>query len=310
MGLPDEVKSYGNHTSPRVSVCVCTYQRPRLLAMLLDSLAGQTFLDPFEVIVVDNDAAGSAAPTVEAAKERHPMLNIRYAIEPQKGISFARNTAASLSVGDFLAWIDDDETAAKNWLMSLWMTCSISNSDGVFGPVIPVFARGSPSWTRRSGMFDRLRHRTGTKIDAREARTGNAFVKAKWFRAEMPFDPKFANTGGEDYDFFSRINARGARFEWCDEAEVFEAVPLERQRLIWILERQLRVSALYWRIRSKSRAEMIIRAGVGAVACVILGLAGGVVAPFGFHHTVRLWCRAMRSLGRVVAMSGLRWRGY
>ena len=75
-------------------------------------------------------------------------------------------------------------------------------------------------------MFDRLRHRTGTKIDAREARTGNALVNAEWFRTEMPFDPKFANTGGEDYDFFSRIKARGARFEWCDEAEVFEAVPL------------------------------------------------------------------------------------
>jgi succinoglycan biosynthesis protein ExoM len=55
---------------------------------------------------------------------------------------------------------------------------------------------------------------------------------------------------------------------------------------------------------------MVIRAGVGVVACLILGLAGGVVAPFGFHHAARLWCRAMRSLGRVVAVSGLRWRGY
>jgi glycosyltransferase involved in cell wall biosynthesis len=310
MELPDEEKSYGNRTSLRVSVCICTYKRPHLLAMLLDSLAGQTFLDPFEVIVADNDGAGSAALTVEAAKECHPELNIRYAIEPQKGISFARNTAASLAAGDFLAWIDDDETAAKNWLMSLWMTRLTSDTDAVFGPVLPVFAKGSPSWTGRSGMFDRPRHRTGTKIDAREARTGNALVKAEWFRTEMPFDPKYANTGGEDYDFFFRIKARGAQFEWCDEAEVFEAVPLERQRLIWILERQLRGSALYWRIRSKSKAGMVIRAAAGVMGCVILGLAGGVVAPFGFHRAVRLWCRAMRSLGRFVAMSGLRWRGY
>ncbi|HTJ55513.1 MAG TPA: glycosyltransferase family A protein [Nitrosospira sp.] len=27
----------------------------------------------------------------------------------KKGISFARDTAASLAAGDFLAWIDDDE---------------------------------------------------------------------------------------------------------------------------------------------------------------------------------------------------------
>ncbi len=163
MGLLDEVKSYGDQTSPRVSVCVCTYKRPRLLALLLDSLAGQSFPGPFQVIVVDNDAAGSAAQTVEATKECHPKLNIRYAIESQKGISFARNTAASLSAGDFLAWIDDDETAAKDWLMSLWMARSKSDTDGVFGPVIPVFAKNSPSWTGRSGMFDRLRHPTGQK---------------------------------------------------------------------------------------------------------------------------------------------------
>lgn len=278
--------------------------------MLLDSLAGQSFRDPFEIIVVDNDATSSAAQIVEAAKKYHPKLNIRYAVESQKGISFARNTAASLAAGDFLAWIDDDETAAEDWLMSLWMTCLINNMDGVFGPVIPVFAKDSPAWTGRSGMFDRLRHLTGTKIDAREARTGNALVKADWFRVAMPFDPKLANTGGEDYDFFSRIEARGAQFAWCDEAEVFESVPLERQRLMWILERQLRGSTLYWRISSKSRAEMIIRAGTGVAACIILGLAGGVVAPFGFHRAVRLWCGAMRGLGRVVAVSGFHWRGY
>ena len=105
-------KEAENRTSRRslpISVCVCTYCRPSLLAALLDSLALQTFQDPFEVIVVDNDAAGSAADTVEIAKIRYPKLDIRYVVEPQKGISFARNTAASLAAGDFLAWIDDDE---------------------------------------------------------------------------------------------------------------------------------------------------------------------------------------------------------
>ena len=294
-----------------VSICVCTYRRPHLLSLLLDSLAKQSFGDLFEVVVVDNDSTASAAHVVNAAKKSYVNLNIRYAVESQKGISFARNTAASLAAGHFLAWIDDDETAAENWLMSLWTSQCTSNADAVFGPVIPIFPQGSHSWPERSGIFDRPRHLTGTRINAGEARTGNAFVKAKWFQTVAPpFEPRFANTGGEDYDFFARIEDRGARFEWCDEAEVFEVVPFERQRLVWILERRLRTSTNYWRRRSAHKVRMTIRASIGGVACIVLGIAGIIVAPFGLHHAVRLWCRAMGGLGRALAISGLRWRGY
>ena len=115
-----------------VSVCICTYRRPHLLAELLDSLAEQNFREPFEIIVVDNDAANSAVTTVDNAKMRHPELNIRYSVELQKGISFARNTAVSLARGDFLAWIDDDETAAESWLMSLWATRLINDVDAIW----------------------------------------------------------------------------------------------------------------------------------------------------------------------------------
>lgn len=307
--LEEAKRRYGGG-SPAVSICVCTYRRPHLLAVLLDSIARQSFRESFELIVVDNDPAASAAQTVEAGAERHPMLDIRYAVEPSKGISFARNTAASLASGDFLAWIDDDETAGEDWLSSLWATRSIHDMDGVFGPVIPVFPEGSPPWSGRSGIFERPRHPTGTKVDARDARTGNALVKAHWFRVAAPFDPRLARTGGEDCDFFARIEARGARFGWCDEAEVFEAVPLERQRLAWVLERRLRTSTLYWRSRSKSKVLMVVRAGTGGAAFITLGFAGIVAAPFGFHRAVRLWCRAMGGLGRALAISHLQWRGY
>lgn len=309
--LPTEEGSCDRVGALAVSICVCTYRRPQLLAMLLDSLAEQSFCKSFEVVVVDNDAAGGAAEAIEAVRKRHPKLGIRYAVESRRGISFARNTVASLANGDFLAWIDDDETATKDWLMLLWMARLVNNADAVFGPVVPIFPEGSRSWAKHGGIFERPRHLTGTIIDAREARTGNALVDANWFRTlSSPFDIRFANTGGEDYDFFARIEKRGARFEWCDEAEVSEMVPLERQRLVWILERRLRASTHYWRSHSASRVRMAIRASTGGVACVVLGIAGVIAAPFGFHYAVRLWCRAMGGLGRAIAISGVHWDGY
>ena len=113
------------------------------MAELLDSLAEQNFPEPFEIIVVDNDAAGGAATTVGDAKMRHPELDIRYSVELQKGISFARNTAVSLAVGKFLAWIDDDETATENWL------------EFVMDDAINEW-RGRCFWSGRAGFSSRV----------------------------------------------------------------------------------------------------------------------------------------------------------
>lgn len=296
---------------PAVSVCVCTYQRPHLLVLLLNSLAQQSFRGLFEIIVVDNDPNGSASEVIDRAKQQHPAFSIRYAVEPKKGISFARNTAVSLAAGEFVAWIDDDETATRDWLELLWKTRWLEDADAVFGPVVPAFPEGSPSWARRSGLYDRPRHRTGTIIDAREARTGNALVKASWLRdLDPPFDTRLANTGGEDYDFFARMQERGARFQWCDEAVAYEVVPFERQHPKWMLERRLRGSVNYWRAHPSSAVVKAARAVMGGGVFVFCGLAGIAAAPFGLHRAVRLWWRAMGGLGRVVALTKFTWRGY
>ncbi|SFU45847.1 glycosyltransferase family 2 protein [Nitrosospira multiformis] len=296
---------------PAISVCICTYRRPELLAKLLDSLARQSFSEYFEIIVVENETAGRAAEIVKRAKGHHARLNIQFAIEPRKGISFARNTAVSLACGDFIAWIDDDETASENWLTGLYAAQRINCADAIFGPVIPIFPEDSLSWPKRSKVFERPRHPTGTQIDAREARTSNALVKAGWFRTGAPpFDIRLANTGGEDTDFFFRMQSTGARFEWCDEASVFELVPLERQRVTWILERRLRGATNYWSERPTTPLRLTIRVLVGGGIFGVFGIAGVIVTPFGLHHAIKLWRRAVGGLGRIVALSGVRWNGY
>ena len=190
-----------------------------------------------------------------------------------------------MATGRYLAWIDDDEAATPGWLSALWDARSVRDVDAVFGPVIPVFPENSYAWPVRSGLFERPRYLTGTVVTAHDARTGNALVKADWHRmSATSFDDRLANFGGEDFEFFSRIEEQGARFEWCDEAEVFEVVPIERQRLSWILERNLRVATLYWRIRSGSFAIVASRALFGLALFAVLGMAGLVAAPFGFHR--------------------------
>jgi hypothetical protein len=60
------------------SVCIATFHRPGGLARLLGSLALQQGDVPaFEVLVVDNDAAGSAAPDEEKGRDPRSSAGFR-----------------------------------------------------------------------------------------------------------------------------------------------------------------------------------------------------------------------------------------
>src|SRR5215813_6618174 len=81
--------------SPGISVCIATFRRlDRLEALLLD-LTRQRLL-PQEVIVVDNEQAGSAGAVVDRIRRLNPPFALRYAVQPVKNISLTRNRTVEL----------------------------------------------------------------------------------------------------------------------------------------------------------------------------------------------------------------------
>src|SRR5262245_23704191 len=165
-------------THDLISVCVCTFKRQQLLTGLLAALDEQvedaTFC--FDVIVVDNDMDRSAEPTVRSFAERG-RLNVSYDCEPERNISLARNRAIRNTTGNLIAFIDDDERPAPDWLIHLHQTMKTHDAHGVLGPVIPDFPHGAPSWLRKGRVFRRRRLTTGARIAAEDARTGNALLR-------------------------------------------------------------------------------------------------------------------------------------
>jgi len=281
--------------------------RPRLVGQLLTSLAAQTFpVAKFEVIVVDNDNSESAQATVQRAILAYPDLRIRYAVEVVRGISYARNKAVSLSTGELIAFIDDDESASSNWLNDLVAALRTHDADAVLGPVIPKFPPGSRAWVLRTGFFERPRFSTGTLVGSHQGRTGNAIVKASVAKSRAPltFDAKFALSGGEDYEFFKWLEEKGGRVIWCDSAIVWEEVPLSRQTVRYMLLRSYRSSFLFWREEYAGQSKLSISktAGAGFFGGIFLILAGLLVLPLGFHRAVNTWRTGATALGRVAAI--------
>jgi succinoglycan biosynthesis protein ExoM len=213
------------------------------LESLLAGLLQQQGFSSFEVIVIDNDAQGSAskivAPTVRDFSERG--VAISYAIEPEQNIALARNRAVATARGDYVAFIDDDEEPDRNWLSELHKAITQSDADGIGGPVLPRFSPEFPDWLRRSGLFDRPRWKTGFRIPAAECRTGNFLLRTsllhKW---PGPFNAAFGRTGGEDSDLFRRLESTGSVFRWANDAIVYEFQDASRASLRWHMKRAYR----------------------------------------------------------------------
>jgi succinoglycan biosynthesis protein ExoM len=225
---------------PHITVCICTFQRAKLLRRLLESLEGQQTgsMFTYSVVVADNDSTGSAREVVDIFSSSS-LLDVVYTAEGRQNIALARNEALRHATGEFVAFIDDDEFPERDWLYAMLQACNEYDAAGVLGPVRPHFESLPPAWVVRGAFCERPEHRTGRVVPWEESRTGNVLFRMEILEGEPdPFHQEFGS-GGEDRDFFRRMTERGHVFRWCNEGVVHETVPPERWTRMFMLRRAL-----------------------------------------------------------------------
>ncbi|MEY9968258.1 GT2 family glycosyltransferase [Streptacidiphilus sp. MAP12-16] len=102
-------------TFPLVTVVVATRERPQLLARCLESLEGLRY-PRFDVVVVDN------APVTEATRDLVRECfgdRVRYIREPLRGLAAAHNRGLAETLGEIVAFTDDDVVVDPGWLDAL-----------------------------------------------------------------------------------------------------------------------------------------------------------------------------------------------
>jgi glycosyltransferase involved in cell wall biosynthesis len=97
---------------PRVTVAVSTWNRAHLVGRAIASVQAQTFKD-IEILVVD-DGSTDATPHVLGRIDDPRLRIIR--LDRNGGISRTRNTAIVLARGEWLAFLDDDNEWAPDYL--------------------------------------------------------------------------------------------------------------------------------------------------------------------------------------------------
>lgn len=101
-------------TRPAVSVVVTTCANPRALERCVKSILACDY-DEFELIVVEN-RPGAADTQAMLASRFADETRLRYAEEPRRGLSRARNAGLALAEGAIVAFTDDDVVVDRGWI--------------------------------------------------------------------------------------------------------------------------------------------------------------------------------------------------
>ncbi|WP_082368952.1 glycosyltransferase family 2 protein [Arthrobacter sp. ERGS1:01] len=302
-------------------VGVLTYKRPeplgRALVRVLEhaaALARDNSGVTTEVLVVDNDPAGSARDMVRSLA----APGLRYVVEAEPGISAARNKALDEAASaDILVYIDDDERPEELWLQPLLDTWRQTGAAAVMGRVVSEYESEPSPWVAAGTFFWRPRMPTGTVIAV--AATGNLLLDmAQIRRSGVRFDPRLGLTGGEDSLFSRKLARRGYTLVWCDESVATDFVPAARLQRGWLLKRSWShgnaatlVELMLARSpmsRAAVRVRAVVRGSIRIAAGAARNLAGRVTGSL--RHQARGLRTAYHGAGMVAGGLGHVYKEY
>jgi succinoglycan biosynthesis protein ExoM len=287
-----------------ISVVMCTFDREVMARRTIASVYGQRLPGglSLELIVVDNTPDGNARTWVEGLSGLEPRP--RYVHETRAGISHARNAGVAAASGEFLAFIDDDETAEPDWLENLHRALLIHGADMGTGPVLPVFEdKPALGWDPTPFFFGkREAMATGGQLQA--ARTGNIMFRvATCFDGTPPFDPRLGRSGGEDTDFTHGLYRKGRKIIWVADAVVHEFWPQAKASLPAFLRRKLVTArnTTHVRITRDPRPMPAFLAIVpkALAQLVIFSPLAAVSYPFSRQFYARCAMQVMSALGKL-----------
>ena len=291
-----------------VAIIVPTLRRPESLERALRSLFAQTGVGDrvSEIVVVDNDPAGSAQAGVGTLQTSSPWPLV-YVHAPRPGVATARNAGLAATDAPLIAFLDDDEAASQGWLAALLKAQEITSADAVFGPITGR-APEAKAWLKP--YLERFFGREGPAhsglIDTPFGCGNSLMLRATALPGPAPFDAAADQAGGEDDALFAALQARGGRFGWAADAMVEEFAPAHRATLTYALARAFAYGQGPSQTAAAARDWPAVLRWmiIGAGQTVVWGAVAAVLTLTGSSRRAELYDRTARGVGKLFWMKG------
>ena len=174
-----------------VSLIVPVYNVAPYLREALDSVVNQTYKDLEIIIVDDGSTDGSASICEEYAASDN---RIKLVHQPNNGLSGARNTGLELATGDFVSFIDSDDSVSLVFVESLVNAIVSSSASIAICRLSSIDTSGNMSGVAAKSVFPTIKAGVFEREDALRALVDERMsvnVCNKLFRRELWSDIRF-----------------------------------------------------------------------------------------------------------------------
>lgn len=244
--------------TPVYSVALCTHNHAdRLQRTLADLPQIRLPRAAWEFLVIDNGSR-DATPELLARHRWPPGWEVRVVREDKLGLSNARNRAIAEARGEYLIFMDDDETADPDWLCAFERLIEAEHPDAFGGRIRVLFEEDiRPPWLSDEllgflGELNRFDHIAALTEAHTSFYGGNFGFRRAVCDTVGGFDAMLGrkgtdNTGGEEVDFYRRLLKARFKVWWTPEAVIhhrIQAVKLNRRYFRDLHYRQGRMEAI------------------------------------------------------------------
>ena len=115
---------------PLISVIVPVYKVEPYLCTCIDSILAQTYTN-LEIILVDDGSPDNCPAICDAYAQKDARIKVIH--KENGGLSDARNAGLEVCNGEYVAFIDSDDTVNTDWLAELFLAIQRTNVDFVIG---------------------------------------------------------------------------------------------------------------------------------------------------------------------------------
>ena len=223
-----------------LTAIICTYNREKYIKPLLESIAANDLpKSEYEILLVDNNCTDNTRAVCEAFVEAHKDVQFRYVVEPEQGLSAARNKGIKEAKGDIIVYVDDDALVDAWYLRTITeYMAAHPEIDAVGGAIIPLYETSEPQWMTRytkellCGYLyfgDTIRTFPGDRYPG----GGNAAYRAKVFEQVGLFNTALGRKGNglmgsEEKGIFDKMKAQGMRFMYLPKMILHHIIPQKK----------------------------------------------------------------------------------
>ena len=236
------------------TVALCTHNQADRLARTLADLALLEAPDaPWELLVIDNGCR-DGTPELLARHAWPGGWQVRVVREDKLGLSNARNRAVAEARGEYVIFMDDDETADSDWLCAYERLIRDKNPDAFGSRIRVLFEDMRPAWLKDEllGFLGEL-NRSDEIVPLIDPSTsfygGNFGVRKTICNTVGIFNAMLGrkgtdNTGGEEVDLYRRLLAGGFQVWWTPEAVIYHRIQAAKLKRTYFLDLHYRMGRM------------------------------------------------------------------